>query len=139
MAEKQNPGGFYPPNSGMPSAPPSYQEAFGAQYPDPSKGQTTSGYSAPYPTASGAPPYYQQGQQAMAPYPNYSQPFQPAINSGYPYAGGAQPNAQMGAPGYPYAGGAMPNAHIGAQHPSGPNQSPYPKVQNCRLVQIIQL
>ena len=129
MAEKQQPGGFMPPNSGMPSAPPSYQETYGAQYTDPSKGQPTAGYGAPYPTASGAPPYYQQqGQQAMAPYPNYSQPFQPPSNSGYPYPGGAVPNAQMGAPGYPYAGGVMPNSQ--AQQPPGHVQSPYPKVRS---------
>ena len=111
MAEKGQPGGFVQPNSNLPSAPPTYQEAFGAQYQDPSRGQNAAaGYSAPYPTASGAPPYYQQGQQGMAPYPNYSQPPQLPHNASYPYPGGP-----------------MPNAPVGQQPPTG--YAPYPKVK----------
>ena len=107
MAEKGQPGGFIQPNANLPSAPPSYQDTFGAQYQDPSRGQNVAGYSAPYPTASGAPPYYQQGQQGMTPYPNYSQP---PNNASYAYPGGPMPSSAMG------------------QQPAPTGYSPYPKV-----------
>ena len=115
MAGNGQPGGVLPPNSNLPSAPPSYQDTFGAQYQDPSKGQMAGGNSVPYPTASGAPPYYNQGQQGMAPYPNYSQPYQVPSNRGYTCPGGPMPNPQMG-----------------QQPPSG--YSPYPKVSNHSVI-----
>jgi len=118
MAEKQQPGGFVPQNGSYPSAPPSYQQAYGAQYPDPNIGQMAPSYSVPYPTASGAPPYYQQVQQGMAPYPNHSQQPQAPINAGYPYPGGPMPNAPMGSHQPP----------VGyAPYPKGPVASPYPQ------------
>ena len=112
MAEKQQPsGGFVPPTGNYPSAPPSYQQLYGAQDPDPNKGQIAQGYSTPYPTASGAPPYYQQqGQPNMAQYPNYLQ----------------QPQAQDNA-GYPYPGKPTQNAGMSCQPPTG--YAPYPKVK----------
>ena len=85
MEGKQQPGGgFVPPNTNLPSAPPPYQEVCGAQSADPYKSQMPqNSYSAPYPTASGAPSYYHQGQP------------QPPMNTGYPYAGGPIANAPM--------------------------------------------
>jgi len=114
MAEK---GGFYQPNSSFPSAPPSYQDTFGAQYQDPAKNQNAAAYSAPYPTASGAPPYYQQGQQGMAPYPNYAQPPQAPNHASYPYPGGPMPKAPMGQ--------QPPTGY--APYPKGPSVAPYPQ------------
>ena len=121
MAEKQQPGGFVPPNGNYPSAPPSYQQVMGAQYPDPNKGQIAQGYSTPYPTASGAPPYFQQqGQQNMAQYPNYSQQPQNPNNGGYAYPGKPTPNAVMS-----------------YQPPTG--YAPYPKVKLYMPLKLIQV
>ena len=85
MEGKQQPGGgFVPLNTNLPSAPPPYQEACGAQYTDPYKSQMPqNSFNAPYPTASGAPSYYHHGQP------------QPPMNTGYPYPGGQTANEPM--------------------------------------------
>jgi len=131
MAEKQQqPGGFYPPNSGMPSAPPSYQETFGYQNPShPTPGQAPSPYGAQYPTASGAPAYYQQTQQAQAPYPNYGQPYAGAPAYNVQMVPQQQPPVNVASP-YPKASGPMayptgPVAAAGGQFDAGARFSPY--------------